>query len=210
MLKNQLYLLPLAMLLTLGPDARASKPSVNYLVVFCDEAGNCGYKDHSGQVVIPPGKYAYLFTDTFYNTAIVQDEKMGIVAIDRQERPLYKVFVFDKAPEYASEGLYRIYAKGKFGFASLDQVVIPAKFDFVYPFSGDYAVFVSGCRIQSDVSGQHIEIIGGKYGYIDHDGKVIKKAAYESATSFENGKATVISQGRKITLDKNFNEVAVW
>ena len=210
MLKNRLSLVPLAMLLAMGPATHAAKPSANYLVVFCDESGNCGYKNSAGEVVIPPGKYAYLFTDTFYNTAIVQDDRQGIVAIDRQERPLYKVFVFDKAPEHASEGLYRIYAKGKFGFASLDQVVIPARFDFVYPFSGDYAVFVSGCRIQSDVSGQHIEIIGGKYGYIDHEGKVIKRAAYESASSFENGKATVIYQGKKITLDKNFNEVAVW
>ncbi len=200
----------MAILMALCSTSMAQRQPKDQLVIFCDGNDECGYKNSAGKVVIPAGKYSYLFTDTFYNTAIVQDPTQGIVAIDRQERILYRVFVFDNGPDSAGIGLYRIYSKGKFGFASLDKVVIPARFDFVYPFSGNCAVYVSGCTFQSDPSGQHVVIKGGKYGYIDQDGKVIKHAAYESATSFENGKATVIYQGKKITLDSHFNEVAVW
>lgn len=210
MLKYHLYLLPMALLMTLCTPGHAQRTPKDCLILFCDGSDNCGYKSSTGKVIIPPGKYSYLFTDSFYNTAIVQDPTQGIVAIDRQEHVLYRIFVFDNGPNYTGTGLYRIYAKGKFGFANMNKVVIPAKFDFVYPFNGDYAVFVSGCTFRSDPSGEHVEIIGGKYGYIDRDGKVIKRASYESATSFENGKATVIYQGKKITLDNHFNEVAVW
>jgi hypothetical protein len=82
-------------------------------------AGTSGYLDESGKIVIPLGKYADCYTDTFRNYAIVLDSAKGMVAIDRHERILNKVFIFDNGPDYASEGLFRITANGKIGYADL-------------------------------------------------------------------------------------------
>lgn len=207
MLKYPLYLLTLVLLMTTCTAAHAQKKKKDFLVRYCDDHDACGYKDSSSVIVIPAGKYFYLFTDTFYKTAIVQDTKEGIVAIDRKGNILYHVFVFDNGPDYEEEGLYRICENGKYGFASLSGVVIPPTFDFVYPFSDGRAVYVSGCSFQRDDSGEHTEIVGGTYGYIDQRGRVLRSAIYTSATSFENGIATVTYQGKAIKLDRNFKRI---
>ncbi len=207
MLKNRYYLLPMALLMIICSTAQAQKRKGDFLVRFCDANDACGYKDTSSVIVMPAGKYFYLFTDTFYKTAIVQDSKEGIVAIDRKGNILYHVFVFDNGPDYTEEGLYRICENGKYGFASLDKVVIPPTFDFVYPFSDGRAVYVSGCTFHPDADGEHTEIMGGSYGYIDQRGRVLRSAIYSAASSFENGIATVTYEGRKIRVDRNFKRI---
>lgn len=202
--KYLLHLLTLVLFMTMCGGADAQKFKKDYLVVFYDQNGNCGYKNCAGREVIPIGTFPYIFTDTFYSTAIVQDEKQGIVAIDRKGNILYRFFIFDNGPDYSADGLYRICEGGKYGFASLDHVVIPPMFDFVYPFSDDRAVYVSGCTFRPDACGEHTEIVGGTYGYIDQRGRVLRSAVYTSATSFKNGTATVTYEGRKIKVDRNF------
>ena len=56
-----------------------------------------------GEIIIPLGKYAICFTDTFRTYAIVLKSHKGFVAIDRQENILYEVFPFDNGPDYTSE-----------------------------------------------------------------------------------------------------------
>ena len=101
-----------------------------------DELGEVfGYANRDGEIVIPFDKYAYCYTDTFVNYAIVMNYDNKCVAIDRDENVLYEVFMFDNGPDYVEEGLFRIVKDGKMGFANEDgKIVIEPKYDFAYPF----------------------------------------------------------------------------
>lgn len=196
------------MLIVLCRDSYAQRFSKDFLVRSCDTSEVCGYANAAGVMVIPAGKYFPVYTDTFRRMAIVGDSAHGIIAINRHEKMLYQVHIFDNGPDYPSEGVYRIKKGDKFGFANEKGIVVRPRFDFVYPFQEGYAVFVMGCSFQRDHLGEHIEVVGGKYGYIDHKGKIVQPAIYDYAESFdENEFTTVIYKGRPMKVDKTFIEI---
>lgn len=78
--------------------------------------------------------------------ALVQDSK-GWVYIDRDRRPVLRPYIFDNGPDYFEEGLARFVDKGKMGF--FDEalnIVIPAKYDFAFPFRKGVARAGTDCR----------------------------------------------------------------
>ena len=78
----------------------------DYLISFHDSIKDeHGYKNQKGDTIIPSGKYALCFTDTFTTYAIVLKPYAGFVAIDRQEKVLYQVLPNDNGPDNASDGL---------------------------------------------------------------------------------------------------------
>lgn len=162
----------------------------------------CGYKDSEGKTVIPLGKYAACFSDTFCTFAVVADPgASGFVGIDRTEKIIFQVVSFDNGPDYMSEGLFRIESNGKIGFAdSNGKIVIPPRFAFAAPFAEGMAPFCNGCSEKT--SGEHTELINGKWGYIDKTGKVVLKPIYDKALGFEDGRATVIMDGANVQIDK--------
>ena len=89
-----------------------------------------------------------------------------------------QVLTHDNGPDYFNEGLARTKPAGKIGFidSSLSEV-IPAKWDFAFPFSGGYAAVCDGCRKQS-ADGEHWEIQGGVWGRISRSGKVVVPVKY--------------------------------
>lgn len=46
---------------------------------------------------------------------------------------------------------------------------------------------------------------GDKWGYIDHDGKMVNE--YDDATEFSNGQALIITDGEAKLIDEDFNEI---
>lgn len=148
----------------------------DFLVSFTDTITNeYGYKNVNGDTIIPLGKYAMCFTDTFKTYAIVVKLNIRFVAIDRQENDLYEVFSFDNGPDYPSESLFRIVENNKIGYAdSLSgKVVIKPQFDCAWPFENGVAQVSNDCKTLTD--GEHSSWVSEHWFYIDKTGKKVEK-----------------------------------
>lgn len=79
--------------------------------------------------------------------ALILDAE-GWLYVDRAQRPVLRPFIFDNGPDYYVEGLARFVDNGKMGFHDEAlRVVVPAQYDFVYPFENGVASAGSGCRV---------------------------------------------------------------
>ena len=148
----------------------------DYLISFNDTIKDqWGYKNQNGEIVIPLGKYTRCFTDTFKTYAIVVKQNSGFIAIDRQENVLYEVFPFDSGPDEPSEGLFRILADKKIGYADslTGKVVIKPQFDCAWPFGNGVAEVSTNCKTQ--LEGEHSSWISDHWYYIDKSGKTVEK-----------------------------------
>ncbi|MEI7491590.1 MAG: WG repeat-containing protein [Bacteroidota bacterium] len=150
--------------------------SNGYLVSFSDTINDgFGYKNQKGEVVISPGKYPMVFTDTFRIYAIVVNPEIGLVAINRQEQVLYKVFPYDNGPDVISDGLFRIMEKGKIGYAdsATGEVMIKPQFDCAMPF--DKGVAMVGIRCKTISEGEHFVWTSDNWFTIDRMGYKVAK-----------------------------------
>jgi hypothetical protein len=162
--------------------------SKDYLVRLADSIKDeYGYRNLSGDTIIPLGKYGICFTDTFKTYAIVVKPHTGFVAIDRQENILYQVFPFDNGPDIASDGLFRIIENSKIGFANsiTGKVVINPQFDCAWPFIHGVAKVSTECTDRSD--GEHKTWLSNNWYYIDKSGKKVNKSAEDLNDSKKNG-----------------------
>lgn len=156
-----------------------TKPSMaasgDFLCLSVDTIkGEYGYLNPKGEAVIPFGKYPMCFTDTFRTHAVVINQANKLVAIDRTEKELFDVFMFDNGPDYPSEGLFRISKNSKIGYADANtfQIVIPPQFECAYPFENGLAKVSLHC---SQVEyGEHAEWKSDQWIFIDHQGKTIR------------------------------------
>jgi len=154
----------------------------DYLVSYSDDsifaAGTpCGYKDTNGKIIIPRGKYESCWTDTFRNYAIVWDSASTfslIVAIDRKERILFDIYLFDNWPDEPSEGLFRVKRNEKVGFANeLGQVVIPCQYQCAFPFENGIARVAYKCT-EYEGDCEHKAPESEEWFFIDKNGKKVK------------------------------------
>lgn len=149
----------------------------DYLVSFYDPINDeYGYKNINGDTIIPLGKYAMCFTDTFKTYAIVVKPNGGFIAIDRQENVLYGIFPYENGPDYPSEGLFRILENNKIGYADslTGKVVIKPQFDCAWPFENGVAKVSTNCKTLSD--GEHSSWLSDRWFYIDMTGKKVGKS----------------------------------
>jgi len=142
-----------------------------YLLLINDSITNqYGYRDQTGKLVIPFGKYPMAFTDTFRTNAIVLKPGEGFVAIGRKEKVLYHIYPFDNGPDYPVEGLYRIIENGKIGYADLNgHIVIAPQFTCAYPFDNGKAKVSTHCTSHQD--GEHSYWESNEWYFIDKKGK---------------------------------------
>jgi hypothetical protein len=134
---------------------------------------DCGYANAQGEMVIPFRKYSMCYTDTFRNFAIVFHSTEGIVGIDKNEKILFHVFIYDNGPDYPQEGLFRIIENDKIGYADTDgKIVIRPQYDCAYPFENGQAKV--GIRCIEVTGEEHSEWLGGEWSQIDHQGNLIK------------------------------------
>ncbi|WP_353154677.1 WG repeat-containing protein [Pollutimonas bauzanensis] len=81
-----------------------------------------------------------------YGHALISDAE-GWVYVDRNQRPLIRPYIFDNGPDYFEEGLARFVKDGKMGFHDKAlNIVIPARYDFVFPFQDGAAKAGTNCR----------------------------------------------------------------
>lgn len=148
----------------------------DYLFLKTDKNDQYGYVNSKGVFVIPLGKYAMCYTDTFKKYAIVLKSKEGFVAIDRNENVLYNIFPFDNGPDYLSDGLYRIIKNGKIGYADANfSVKIQPQYGCAFPFKNGVAKVSHDCKTISDKPNSEYHIwVSDKWFYINKHGVVIK------------------------------------
>ncbi|MCW3073619.1 MAG: hypothetical protein JWP69_688 [Flaviaesturariibacter sp.] len=171
-MRNRLFCLVVASLVLF--TGCSQKESNSYLLLFYDDPKEqYGYKDTTGKIIIPPGKYDYCYTDTFRTYAIVVSQDTGLIAIDRQEKRLYEVYSFDNGPDEVSEGFFRIVENEKIGFAdaATGKIIISPQFHCAFPFENGHAKVSTDCRVKS--AGEHKEWVSSKWFYIDKTGKRI-------------------------------------
>lgn len=128
-----------------------------------------------------------------------------IKAIDKNNNRLFTVFNYDNGADYVNEGLFRIVDDNSdlIGFGNNEgKVVIQPQFFYVLPFSDSIAAFNEGGKSVIDNSGEHSQIVGGKWGYIDNKGNILFPAIFDEAMSFRNDTAKVKIAGNYFTIHK--------
>ena len=75
-----------------------------------------------------------------------------------------------------------------------------SQFDFAFPFHEGLAAICVGCK--EDPEGEYHSVKGGTWGYINRRGKIVIPAQFEEAGDFENGKAEVKFNSKRVFIDK--------
>jgi hypothetical protein len=156
--------------------------SDTYWLLYNDDSlQTYGYKNSKGEIMIAPGKYSLCYTDTFRYYACVIKPGIGLVAIDKKENVLYKVYVFDNGPDYPSEGLFRIWKNGKMGYADerTGKIILYPQFTCGFPFENGCAkVSLTACEsVPVDKFGEFHRWETEEWFYIDHTGKKVDPPA---------------------------------
>lgn len=180
-MKTNIIITILLVFISMNIYAQDDKLYIYYYPNFEDVDATLGYVDSSGKVIIPAGKYPYLFTDVFDKIAFVLlKDKKGVYAIDRSEKVLFQVCSFELGPDIISNGLFRIIENGKIGFANMNgEIVIKPNWEFIFPFQENgLAIFCEkGNWIWIDK--EHRKFSGGKWGAMDTKGNIVIPAMYD-------------------------------
>ncbi|NBC19169.1 MAG: hypothetical protein GVY18_17840 [Bacteroidetes bacterium] len=171
------------------------------LVPFVDSSGakeRWGYEHPDGTVAIPP-RYAVAEPFSAQGLAAVADSS-GWHYIDTTGATVIRPLVVDNAPDSFRDGLARFEIDGQFGFFdSTGTIVIPARYDYVRPFSDGRAAFCAGCAPQKD--GEHTTYAGGQWGYLDAAGAVVVAPQFDAAQPYADGTARVRRDGQWLRID---------
>ena len=203
-MKTNIIITKLLLFISMNIYAQDDKLYIYYYPNFEDVDATLGYVDSSGKVVIPAGKYPYIFTAEFDKIAFVLlKDRKGVYAIDRNEKILFQVCSYEIGPDIVSNGLFRIIENGKIGFANMNgEIVIKPRFQFVYPFQENgFAIFCeNGTWSMLD---KYIPVIKGKWGVINRQGVVVIPATYDSGAEdylIKDGKSYKLNKQGKLEL----------
>ena len=139
---------------------------------------NVAYLDVKGDTIIPFGQYAYFGTDTLKSYATViehqNDSTYGRkVGIDRQQRILFDLVMFDNGPDPWHDGLTRVVRNGKMGYADkIGRVVIPCIYDHAKQFENGMAEVTFYADKHRDADG-HQTVTSNEWFTIDKTGNRI-------------------------------------
>jgi hypothetical protein len=206
-MKTNIIITTLLLFISMNIYAQDDKLYIYYYPNFEDVDATLGYVDSSGKVVIPAGKYPYIFTAEFDKIAFVLlKDRKGVYAIDRNEKILFQVCSYEIGPDIVSNGLFRIIENGKIGFANMNgEIVIKPRFQFVYPFQENgFAIFCeNGTWSMLD---KYIPVIKGKWGVINRQGVIVIPATYDSGAEdylIKDGKSYKLNKQGKLELKQN-------
>lgn len=146
---------------------------------FLQYGARVAYVDNLGDTIIPFGKFAYFGTDTLiYYANVLQSSNDSTfarqVAIDRNQRILFDVVMFDNGPEPFHEGLTRVLRDGKMGYANeFGQVVIPCIYDYAKWFDNGVAEVTFDATLYLD-GDEHIRVESDQWFTIEKRGQKVK------------------------------------
>jgi hypothetical protein len=91
-----------------------------------------------------------------------------------------RVLTFDNGPDYFQEGLARTEQKGKIGFINKKlSIVVGPEYDFAFPFKNGVSVVCNGCTRK--LTGEHVEVEGGRWGAINTKGKIVQPVMHSKS-----------------------------
>jgi hypothetical protein len=164
--------------LAAAPRGSASAPSTPALL-DCDffpiespqpAIRGCARVGEDGQLTLTPRAIAAVRTRSASGpvAALIEGKMHYVNAAGRAAQ----VLLFDNGADDFEEGLARTVRGGKIGYLDRSLVErVPPRWDFGFPFQGGVAIVCQGCREQQD--GEHTSVVGGLWGYIDHQGNVV-------------------------------------
>jgi hypothetical protein len=118
--------------------------------------------------VLKPALRALEFDDAGLSVIAIAGDLFWVDRSGRTARAL----PFDNGADPFVEGLARTLRAGKVGFIDRRLVeVIPATWDFAFPFEKGVAIVCRGCAPVAD--GEHSPVAGGAWGYINRRGQVV-------------------------------------
>lgn len=174
-------LLPLSGLLVEG-HAAAQTFDLDCLYALADGEWkpheNCARRS-DGKLRIAPAMLERLAFD---------DNGLGLVVLGRRWHYVKKtgealeVVRFDNGADDFSEGLVRSPIDGKIAYydAMFERVIAPI-YDWGWPFENGRALVCQGCRPAPDPKGEHVPMVGGRWGYIDRSGNEVVPMTEERA-----------------------------
>lgn len=153
----------------------------SFLYLFSDTSlSGYGYKNQNGDTVIQIGKYNLCYTDTFKKYAIVAKKGTnGLVVINRKQKVVCEVFIFDNGPDPIKEDLFRIIKHRKIGYMSslTGKIVIKPKYACAWPFINGVAKVSRSCSASTYL--EHTTWSSNNWFYIDKKGKRNKNSIEE-------------------------------
>jgi hypothetical protein len=177
-------------------------------ILFSTDAGMYGFCMEDGEIVIA-AKYtkASSFVD---QVAWVRDDE-GFEFINWEGERIATPFIFDRYPDRFVEGRARIVEgedpDARLGFLSSNgDIVVPATWSFVLPFSDGLAAVCDGC-VREAVD-EDLTITGGVWGFVGFEGDVVIAPQFSAASPFVDGRAAVQQDGRSFSINRNGDEVS--
>lgn len=179
-------------------------PEDDDLKPFANAAGLMGYKNNEDQIVIAP-QFAMAWPFSIYGIAnVLKEGRKEWYVIDRMGRVLFQSYFFDNGPDYYVAGLTRFVEDNKIGFANKQgEKVIPANFDFAYPFDfSEQITFVCNGgqeKVVKSSDGEllYTEIIGGKWGAINRKGDIIVPLEFDEFKTDSNDNFVIFIKDNK-------------
>lgn len=187
-MKISIFSLILFICFSAQAQKKSSPPELYY---FFGKDSLIGVKDKQGKIIIP-AKFEYAYFDEedlrvqgdkilFYNRDTVQRNSLAhnqvLSFYDRSGRFLFHPFMYDAGPDYLEEGFSRYIENNKMGFRDRsNNVVLPARYDFVEQFEYGLAAVCNGCRlyVDSTIDDEHnTRLSDGAWGLINQKGQVI-------------------------------------
>ena len=148
---------------------------------YLQYGSSVAYVNEKGDTIIPFGKYYYFGTDTFVHFANVMlhpndSTSFRQVGINRNQKILFDLVIFDNGPEPFREGLIRIFRNGKMGYANeYGKIVIPCIYDYAKWFH-DGEAEVTFDAVEFRDMDEHLRVESDEWFLIDMNGNKIKNA----------------------------------
>jgi hypothetical protein len=184
-----------------------TKPDFDVVLSRFEKDSLFGYKSRGGRIVIP-AEYDFA-QERFVNYGIVRNTGGEFMGIDSQGKFLYNIYFFDNGPDYIDCNRFRIIKDGKIGFANgkTGRIEILPELSYADYFNENLAVFCIGGEEKKTSDGEHSYWLGGNWGVIDTEGKVVVEPIYSSITHYQNGKAEAVLNGKTIQINKKGKQI---
>jgi hypothetical protein len=86
---------------------------------------------------------------------------------------------YDNGADYFCDGLARYLIDGKYGYVNARlEVVVPASYDFAYPFQGGHGAVCQSCTFTA--AGEHTSVACARCGAVDATGKLVLPVSFSA------------------------------
>lgn len=140
-----------------------------------DTLPHCAFREPNGDIVV---RLESLENAPFGDDGVAVVGIEGALFYVNAKGRTVPALPFENGADYFVEGVARTRVGGKIGFVDATlEVVISPQWDFAFPFHRGLAVVCNYCTARP--VGEHAEIQGGLWGYIDRNGDVVVPVMFE-------------------------------